>query len=93
MAEEKKGMIDKIKEKFEDKEEQFEYEMESLKYQIKYTIESYRRLKKGEWKKSKEVRRLENTQQTERKINLKMFSIGLNHHLVKITGVRRIHWH
>ena len=33
------------------KEEQIEYEMESFKYQIKYTIESFRRLKKGEWKK------------------------------------------
>ena len=33
------------------KEEYFEYEMESFKYQIKYTIESYRKLKKGEWKK------------------------------------------
>ena len=33
------------------KEEYFEHEMESFKYQIKYTIESFRRLKKGEWKK------------------------------------------
>ena len=33
------------------KEEYFEYEMESFKYQIKYTIESYRKLKKGERKK------------------------------------------
>ena len=33
------------------KEEQFEYEMESFKYGIKYTLESYRKLKKGEWKK------------------------------------------
>ena len=33
------------------KEEQFEYEMDSFKYQVKYTIQSCRRLKKGEWKK------------------------------------------
>ena len=33
------------------KEEQFEHEMESMKYQMKYTIQSYRRLKKSEWKK------------------------------------------
>ena len=33
------------------KEEQFDHEMESFKYQIKYTMQSYRRLKKGEWKK------------------------------------------
>ena len=33
------------------REEQFEYELESLKYEIKYTIQSYRKLKKGEWKK------------------------------------------
>lgn len=33
------------------KEQQFEHEMESLKYQMKYTIQSYRKLKKGEWKK------------------------------------------
>ena len=33
------------------REEQFEYEMESFKHQMKYTIQSYRRLKKGEWKK------------------------------------------
>jgi hypothetical protein len=33
------------------KEQQFADEMEALKYQMKYTIESYRRLKKGEWKK------------------------------------------
>ena len=32
------------------KEGQFEHEMDSFKYQIKYTIESYRKLKKGEWK-------------------------------------------
>ena len=36
------------------KEEQFEHEMESLKYQMKYTIQSYRKLKKGEWKKIQE---------------------------------------
>ena len=36
------------------KEEQFEYELESFKYQMKYTIQSYRRLKKGEWKKIQE---------------------------------------
>lgn len=33
------------------KEEQFEHELESLKHQLKYTIQSYRKLKKGEWKK------------------------------------------
>ena len=33
------------------KEEQFEHEMDSFKYQMKYTIQSYRRLKKGEWKR------------------------------------------
>ena len=33
------------------KEQQFADEMEALKYQMKYTIQSYRRLKKGEWKK------------------------------------------
>ena len=33
------------------KEEQFEHDMDSFKYQLKYTIQSYRRLKKGEWKK------------------------------------------
>ena len=36
------------------KEEQFEYELESLKYEIKYTIQSHRRLKKGEWEKIQE---------------------------------------
>ena len=36
------------------KEQQFEYEMESMKLQMKYTIQSYRRLKKGEWKKIQE---------------------------------------
>ena len=36
------------------KEEQFEHDMESMKYQMKYTIQSYRRLKKGEWKKIQE---------------------------------------
>ena len=33
------------------KDQQFEYEMESFKYQMKYTIQSYRKLKRGEWKK------------------------------------------
>ena len=33
------------------KEHQFEYEMDSFKYQMKYTIQSYRILKKGEWRK------------------------------------------
>jgi len=33
------------------KEEQFEHDMDSFKYQMKYTIQSYRRLKKGEWKR------------------------------------------
>jgi inorganic pyrophosphatase len=33
------------------KEEQLADEMESLKYQIKYTLQSYRKLEKGEWKK------------------------------------------
>ena len=33
------------------KEEQFEYEMDSFKYELKYTIQNYRRLKKGEWKR------------------------------------------
>ena len=33
------------------KEEQFADEMETLKYQMKYTIQSYRRLRRGEWKK------------------------------------------
>ena len=33
------------------KEEQFEHDIDSFKYQMKYTIQSYRRLKKGEWKK------------------------------------------
>ena len=32
------------------KEQQFEDEMNSFKYQIKYTLQSYRKLKKGEWK-------------------------------------------
>ena len=36
------------------KEQQFEHEMESMKLQMKYTIQSYRRLKKGEWKKIQE---------------------------------------
>ena len=36
------------------KEEQFADEMEALKYQMKYTIQSHRRLKKGEWKKIQE---------------------------------------
>ena len=33
------------------KEQQFEDEMNSFKYQMKYTLQSYRKLKKGEWKK------------------------------------------
>ena len=33
------------------KEEYLEYEMESFKYQIKYTLQSHGKLKKGEWKK------------------------------------------
>ena len=33
------------------KEQQFEHEMDSFKYQVKYTIQSYRKLKKSEWKK------------------------------------------
>lgn len=33
------------------REEQFKYELDSLKYEMKYMIQSYRRLKKGEWKK------------------------------------------
>ena len=36
------------------KEQQFEYEMESFKYEIKYTLQSYKKLKKGEWKKIQE---------------------------------------
>ena len=36
------------------KEQQFEHEMESMKYQMKYTIQSYRRLKKDEWKRIQE---------------------------------------
>ena len=36
------------------KEQQFKHEMESMKLQMKYTIQSYRRLKKGEWKKIQE---------------------------------------
>ena len=36
------------------KEEQFEYELESFKYEIKYTIQSYRGLKRNEWKKIQE---------------------------------------
>ena len=36
------------------KDQQFEYEMESFKYQMKYTIQSYRKLKKGEWKSIQE---------------------------------------
>ena len=36
------------------KEQQFEHEMESMKYQMKYMIQSYRRLKKGEWKRIQE---------------------------------------
>ena len=33
------------------KEQQFEDEMNSFKYQMKYTLQSYRKLKKGEWKR------------------------------------------
>ena len=36
------------------KEQQFEHEMESIKYQMKYTIQSYRKLKKSEWKSIQE---------------------------------------
>ena len=32
------------------REQQFADEMEALNYQMKYTIQSYRKLKKGEWK-------------------------------------------
>ena len=32
------------------KEEQFADEMESLKYQIKYTLQSHKKLRKGQWK-------------------------------------------
>ena len=33
------------------KEEQFADEMESLKYQIKYTLQSHKKLRKGQWKR------------------------------------------
>ena len=33
------------------KEDQFEDEMNALMYQIKYTLQSYGKLKRGEWKK------------------------------------------
>ena len=33
------------------REEQFDDEMNAFKLQIKYTLQSYRRLKEGEWKK------------------------------------------
>lgn len=33
------------------KEEQFEYEMESFKYEIKYTLQSHKKLRKGDWKR------------------------------------------
>ena len=33
------------------REEQFEDEMNAFKLQIKYTLKSYGKLKKGEWKK------------------------------------------
>jgi hypothetical protein len=36
------------------REEQFEDEMNALKYQIKYTLHSYGKLKKGEWKQIQE---------------------------------------
>jgi hypothetical protein len=32
------------------REEQFEDEMNAFKYQIKYTLQNYRKLKRGEWK-------------------------------------------
>ena len=54
---EKVGMVDEsdiFGGKTWTKEEQFADEMESLKYQMKYTIQSYRRLKKGEWKSIQE---------------------------------------
>mgnify|MGYP003648789920 FL=1 len=36
------------------KEEYFEYEMESFKHQIKYTMQSHKKLKKGQWKQIQE---------------------------------------
>jgi hypothetical protein len=36
------------------KEEQFEDEMNAFKYQIKYTLQSHGKLKKGKWKKIQE---------------------------------------
>ena len=33
------------------REEQFEEEMNALMYQIKYTLKSHGKLKRGEWKK------------------------------------------
>ena len=36
------------------KEEQFEYEMESFKYQIKYTMQSHKKLRRGQWKQIQE---------------------------------------
>ena len=33
------------------REQQFEDEMNALKYQIKYTLHSYGKLKRGEWEK------------------------------------------
>ena len=36
------------------REQQFEDEMNSFKLQIKYTLQNYRKLKKGEWKKIQE---------------------------------------
>ena len=36
------------------KEQQFEDEMNSFKLQIKYTLQNYRKLRRGEWKKIQE---------------------------------------
>ena len=36
------------------KQEQFEDEMNALKYQIKYTLQSHKKLKRGEWDKIQE---------------------------------------
>ena len=33
------------------KEEQFEDEMNALMYQIKYTLQSHKKLRKGQWKR------------------------------------------
>ena len=36
------------------KEQQFEDEMNAFKLQIKYTLQNYRKLRRGEWKKIQE---------------------------------------